>query len=147
MRGARAAPRRGARKRGVVGGSVRQGLGFGAGPIWVRDDDGVAGEQPLPSASAVASVAYVGSANIDVITQFWLARAFGCSLFRFRYSHPPASAEMTDGRKVELVASAMVAGRPGGVATGGGPPKVRTAAFSCSSKRTASANGMRPLVA
>ena len=33
-----------------------------------------AGEQPLPSAGAVASVAYVGPANIDTVTQFWLGR-------------------------------------------------------------------------
>ena len=53
-----------------MGGGVRYGVGFGAGPICPADDvvGERGGEQPLPRAIAAVSVAYVGSANIDVIT-------------------------------------------------------------------------------
>src|SRR5439155_22795189 len=68
----RVAPRRGGEEQQGEGECVSHGVGFGAGAICAPTFGD--GEQPLPRATAVASVAYVGSANIDVITQFWLWR-------------------------------------------------------------------------
>src|SRR5438067_13846346 len=81
-------------------------------------DSGVADEQPLPSHAASKSTEKRPSANIEVMTQFWLGRVAPggkkpgrateyefvvLPLFRFRYIQPPTSPELESIGKIDVL--------------------------------------------